>query len=243
MNAVPKVGLCVGFSPIVGGRPRVLVLGSLPGRKSLEMGQYYAQPQNGFWRIMGAIFGAGPSLPYPERLERLVANRVAVWDVLAAGERNGSLDSAIVASNIVVKRLPLILRAPWRRRFDLLQRNKAAGALSPPRSLTGYRAEIRFFTCASASVYESRERVGAVRQQARGLVGRARRCDEGRDMASAATVRLIETPGFSRQRAIGCSKGSRAQRQIIAVAHLLTITDHPFREPVYLACCNGGAAS
>jgi TDG/mug DNA glycosylase family protein len=66
------------------------------------MGQYYAQPQNGFWKIMGELFGAGPSLPYPQRLERLVANGVAVWDVLAAGERNGSLDSAIVPSSIVV---------------------------------------------------------------------------------------------------------------------------------------------
>jgi hypoxanthine-DNA glycosylase len=66
------------------------------------MGQYYAQPQNGFWRIMGALFGAEPSLPYAERVERLVANRVAVWDVLAAGERDGSLDSAIVHTSIVV---------------------------------------------------------------------------------------------------------------------------------------------
>ena len=102
MSAEPKRELSVGFAPIAGGRPRVLVLGSLPGRKSLEMGQYYAQPQNGFWRIMGAIFGAGPSLPYPERLERLIAKRVAVWDVLAAGERDGSLDSAIVPASIVV---------------------------------------------------------------------------------------------------------------------------------------------
>ncbi len=102
MSAVRRLGLSVGFSPVAGGRPRILVLGSLPGRKSLEMGQYYAQPQNGFWRIMGAIFGAGPALPYPERLEQLIANRIAVWDVLAAGERNGSLDSAIVASSIVV---------------------------------------------------------------------------------------------------------------------------------------------
>jgi hypoxanthine-DNA glycosylase len=102
VSATPKRELLIGFPPIVGGRPRVLVLGSLPGRKSLEMGQYYAQPQNGFWRIMGALFDAGPSLPYPERLERLVARRLAVWDVLAAGEREGSLDSAIVPSSVVV---------------------------------------------------------------------------------------------------------------------------------------------
>jgi len=102
VSAEPKRDLSVGFAPIAGDGPRVVVLGSLPGRKSLEMGQYYAQPQNTFWRIMGELFGAASSLPYPQRLERLVANRVAVWDVLAAGERDGSLDSAIVPASIVV---------------------------------------------------------------------------------------------------------------------------------------------
>lgn len=66
------------------------------------MGQYYAQPYNGFWKIMDAVFGAGPAVPYAERIERLVARRIAVWDVLAAGVRPGSLDSSIVASSIVV---------------------------------------------------------------------------------------------------------------------------------------------
>lgn len=95
-----------GFAPIVGANARVLVLGSLPGRKSLEMSQYYAQPQNSFWRIMERLFGAGPSLAYPARLERLLECRVAVWDVLAAGERSGSLDSAIVTSTIVINDFP-----------------------------------------------------------------------------------------------------------------------------------------
>src|SRR5690606_27992451 len=91
-----------GFPPIAGAGARILILGSLPGQKSLEMGQYYAQPYNAFWRIMGDLFGAGPTLPYPERTKRLVACGVAVWDVLAAGERPGSLDSAIVPSSIVI---------------------------------------------------------------------------------------------------------------------------------------------
>ena len=91
-----------GFPPIAGAGARILILGSLPGKKSLEMGQYYAQPYNAFWRIMGDLFGAGVTLPYPERTERLVACGIAVWDVLAAGERPGSLDSAIVSSSIVI---------------------------------------------------------------------------------------------------------------------------------------------
>jgi len=51
---------------------------------------------------MDSLFGAGPALAYAERIERLVASRLAVWDVLAAGERSGSLDSAIVASSMVI---------------------------------------------------------------------------------------------------------------------------------------------
>jgi len=98
----PSSPLSVGFPPIADGAARVLVLGSLPGRKSLEMGQYYAQPHNAFWKIMEALFRAGPTLPYEERLTRLRAHGIAVWDVLAAGEREGSLDSAIVRSSMVV---------------------------------------------------------------------------------------------------------------------------------------------
>lgn len=101
MSAV-RIPLSEGFPPIADKRARVLVLGSLPGRKSLEMQEYYAQPYNAFWRIMGELAAAGPELPYRERIARLRARRIAVWDVLAAGEREGSLDSAIVPASIVV---------------------------------------------------------------------------------------------------------------------------------------------
>jgi hypoxanthine-DNA glycosylase len=94
--------LSIGFPPVADARARVLVLGSLPGRKSLQMREYYAQPQNAFWKIMGNLFGAAPELPYDARMERLRANGVALWDVLAAGERHGSLDSAIVPASVVV---------------------------------------------------------------------------------------------------------------------------------------------
>ena len=97
-----RVPLSVGFPPIADARARILVLGSLPGVKSLQMREYYAQPYNVFWRIMGELFGAGPALEYPARLVRLRAHGIAVWDVLAAGERAGSLDAAIVPASIVV---------------------------------------------------------------------------------------------------------------------------------------------
>jgi hypoxanthine-DNA glycosylase len=98
----PGETLSFGFPPIAAADARVLVLGSLPGRTSLERNQYYAQPHNAFWKIMGRLFGAAQDVPYEQRLEILRAHRVAVWDVLAAGERSGSLDSAIVPSTMVV---------------------------------------------------------------------------------------------------------------------------------------------
>ena len=91
-----------GFAPIARADARVLVLGSLPGRESLRRREYYAQPRNAFWRIMGELFGAAPALPYAERVARLEARRVAVWDVCARAFRAGSLDAAIVAASVVV---------------------------------------------------------------------------------------------------------------------------------------------
>ena len=86
----------VGFAPIIGVTPRVLILGSMPSVASLEKHQYYGKPQNAFWRIMGELFGAGPDLDYEQRTALLAEKGVAVWDVLASCERAGSLDSAIV---------------------------------------------------------------------------------------------------------------------------------------------------
>ncbi len=90
------------FPPIASRDATTLILGSLPGRKSLEMQQYYAHPQNAFWKLMGAIFDAGAALPYARRVRMLTVHRIALWDVLAAAERPGSLDSSIVHASATV---------------------------------------------------------------------------------------------------------------------------------------------
>jgi double-stranded uracil-DNA glycosylase len=94
-NCPPMLPVSVGFPPIAGPSARVLVLGSLPGEVSLQRRQYYAQPRNAFWRIMGDLFGFIPDLPYAARINALIAHDVAVWDVCASAHRSGSLDSAI----------------------------------------------------------------------------------------------------------------------------------------------------
>lgn len=83
------------FAPIQSPQARVLILGSMPGAASLAAARYYAHPQNRFWPIMGALIGAGPELDYPRRIQALRAAGIALWDVLAQCEREGSLDSAI----------------------------------------------------------------------------------------------------------------------------------------------------
>ncbi len=88
------------FAPIARPSARVLILGSLPGQRSLARAQYYAQPQNSFWRLMGDLFDAGPQLGYEERVRRLLMRGVAVWDVCASAQRAGSLDTAIVRTSV-----------------------------------------------------------------------------------------------------------------------------------------------
>lgn len=89
------------FDPIADKDCRILILGSIPGKISLQTNQYYAHPRNAFWRIMGSIFGFSAELPYAARIEALTESGVAVWDVLQACVRSGSLDSSIEAGSRV----------------------------------------------------------------------------------------------------------------------------------------------
>ena len=86
-----------GFPPIAAPDARVLILGTVPSERSLLERQYYAHPRNAFWRIMEELFAEGARLDYDERVEMLERAGVAVWDVLHAADREGSLDSAIVS--------------------------------------------------------------------------------------------------------------------------------------------------
>lgn len=89
------------FPPIAAPDARLLILGSMPGRASLQAGQYYAHPRNAFWPVMAGLFDVNAGAPYAQRCEALRARGVAVWDVLRACVREGSLDAAIDEESIV----------------------------------------------------------------------------------------------------------------------------------------------
>ena len=89
------------FPPVSTADAHTLILGSMPGQASLAAGEYYAHPRNLFLPILGELFGASPALPYAERLKKLSAAGLALWDVLWCCEREGSLDGSIAPASIV----------------------------------------------------------------------------------------------------------------------------------------------
>jgi hypoxanthine-DNA glycosylase len=127
-----------GLAPVIAPDIRVLILGSFPGEASLKAKQYYAHPRNQFWPLMSSVLNEDfQRLPYEKRLLRLLQHRIGLWDVIAACERKGSLDSAI--------------RKAQANQFDLLKQHcpalsrvcfngKTSGSYAPLFEDAGYEA-------------------------------------------------------------------------------------------------------
>ncbi|RZJ42481.1 MAG: DNA-deoxyinosine glycosylase [Brevundimonas sp.] len=114
------------FPPVVDASTRLLILGSLPGDASLKVAQYYAHPQNAFWRLVSGVLGEPlADQPYEARLQRLKARGVGLWDVIASAERSGSLDAAIRLP--VHADLPGLIRSLPNLRAVAFNGGKAAG--------------------------------------------------------------------------------------------------------------------
>ncbi|MGY6276027.1 DNA-deoxyinosine glycosylase [Methylomonas sp. MgM2] len=89
------------FPPIADRNARVLILGSIPGKASLEAGQYYAHPRNQFWPIITELLGATLLPDYAAKTRMLIDANIALWDVMRSCYRPGSLDAAIAKESIV----------------------------------------------------------------------------------------------------------------------------------------------
>ena len=85
----------LSFEPIVDSNTQVLILGSLPGKKSLELSQYYGHPRNRIWKILSHITGNKISSDYKDKIKFLQTIHVGLWDVAKSAFREGSLDSNI----------------------------------------------------------------------------------------------------------------------------------------------------
>ena len=110
------MSICKSFAPIADEQSRILILGSMPGIKSLEQQEYYAHPQNRFWRVLAAVLGEEAPQTAAEKKSLLLRHGVALWDVIASCDIAGSSDASI--TNVVPNDLSRILdAAPVRRIF------------------------------------------------------------------------------------------------------------------------------
>ena len=125
-----------GFPPVIDPRVTTLILGSFPSERSLAKGQYYAHPQNQFWRLVGRIVGEPlHEMRYEGRLDALLRHHIGLWDVLESCRRRGSLDSAIRdATHNQFERVTRVTGRLCRVCFN----GKAAGQLEPYFAEQGY---------------------------------------------------------------------------------------------------------
>lgn len=96
------------FHPIINANSKILILGSIPGVKSLEKQQYYGHPQNKFWKIIFHLFNEDFTEDYIQRINILKKHHIALWDVIDSCERKGSLDSEI--KNEEANQIPELLQ-------------------------------------------------------------------------------------------------------------------------------------
>jgi hypoxanthine-DNA glycosylase len=145
-------GIKHGLPPIAGADAGLFILGSLPGDASLAARCYYAHPTNQFWRLLGGAIGEElQPLAYEERLARLRARRIGLWDVIASAERPGSLDQAIRSAG----------HNPLHRLLDEFPRLEAIAfngstAATTGRRLMGAASRIRLIDLPSSSAANTR---------------------------------------------------------------------------------------
>lgn len=144
------VGLCShedgaqdpGLEPVSRSDARILVLGTMPGKRSLQSGRYYEHPRNAFWKIAAQVLGIDGTVDYEARCTALCGAEVALWDVLMHCERASSLDADIVAPapndfSAFFARHPAITRVYFNgTKAEALYKRLVAGKLGSGLSLT-----------------------------------------------------------------------------------------------------------
>ena len=96
-----------GFPPLFDAESRTLILGSMPSPKSREQAFYYGHPQNRFWRVLAAVFGAPEPKSIEEKRALALANGLALWDSLVECDIRGASDTSI--KNPVASDIPWLL--------------------------------------------------------------------------------------------------------------------------------------
>lgn len=83
------------LAPVADSESEILILGTLPGKVSLQTQQYYANRGNQLWAIISRLFNERMPLTYTDKLQLLKKHHIALWDVLKSADRDSSLDTDI----------------------------------------------------------------------------------------------------------------------------------------------------
>ena len=95
-KVISKTNSKTSFEPISNPDTTVLILGTLPGDKSLDLGEYYGHPRNKFWKIISTITNNELPITYSDKKKLLLKTKMGIWDVAHKANRKGSLDSEII---------------------------------------------------------------------------------------------------------------------------------------------------
>lgn len=93
--------------PLFNENSKTLILGSFPSVKSREAAFFYGHPQNRFWPLIAAVLGEEKPNNIEEKKELVLKNGIALWDVIASCEIEGSADSTI--KNVTANDLSVII--------------------------------------------------------------------------------------------------------------------------------------
>lgn len=104
LNIKIKAPVKTAFPPIVNEHCKILLLGTMPGDRSLSLQQYYGHAGNHFWKLIYTLFNRPIEPDYAARKQFLLYHEIALWDVLESCTCEGSLDSNI--KNEVVNDFP-----------------------------------------------------------------------------------------------------------------------------------------
>jgi len=158
-----EIAASSGFQPVSRHDARILILGSLPGQRSLQAVQYYAHAQNAFWRIMRDLMAADGS--YEKRCGALVKHGIALWDVLAESVRPGSMDADIQTQSARANDFTKFFSGHTNIRQVFFNGQKAAQLYARLVSIDGRDFAVRYATLPSTSpahasmVYEEKLRI------------------------------------------------------------------------------------
>lgn len=96
------------FDPLCDRNSEILILGSMPSKKSREISFYYGHPQNRFWKVLEGIFNEQISAEIEEKKRFCLSHKIALFDVIESCEIIGSSDASI--RNVSVNNIEKIIQ-------------------------------------------------------------------------------------------------------------------------------------